>query len=180
MQKILLVMVFRNRSMALRPIHRIKHVFDSQFATAAGTAVNVALITTVDAPVLGTPDEVETGSKVNGIYLKVEVNATSSGALANFYMVVWKNPGGNLANIVPNTVGTNDNKRFAIHQEMVMLQKEPTADSLGGNPRTVFNGVIVIPRGYRRFGPNDLLTISVLSPGTSCDVCLQCHYKEFR
>ncbi len=173
-------MGFRNRSMALRPVHRIKHVFDSQFATAAGTAVNIALITAVDAPVLANADEVETGSKVNGIYLKLEVSATSSAALANYYMVVWKNPGANLANIVPNTVGTNDNKRFAIHQEMVMLQKEPTADSLGGNPRTIFNGVIVLPRGYRRFGPNDLLTISVLSPGVSTDSCLQCHYKEFR
>ncbi len=173
-------MGFRSRSSAIRPVHRIKHVVDTQFGAALGVAVNFALITTVDAPVLANTAEVETGSKVNGVYLKVEAYATTGGALSNLYMAVWKNPGGNLANVAPNTVGANDNKRFVIHQEMVMLQKEPTADSLGGNPRTLFNGVIVIPRGYRRFAPNDLLTISVLSPGVDVDVCLQCHYKEFR
>ncbi len=173
-------MGFRNRGMALRPVHRIKHVVDTQFAAALGVQVNFALITTVDAPVLANIAEVETGSKVNGIYLKVEAYATTGGALSNLYMTMWKNPGGNLANIVPNTVGSNDNKRFVIHQEMVMLQKKPTADSLGGNPRTVFNGVIAIPRGYRRMGPNDILTISILTPGVDADVCLQCHYKEFR
>ncbi len=165
---------------SIRPVHRLKHVVDTQFAAGLGVAVNFALITTVDAPVLANTAEVETGSKVNGIYLRVECYATTSAALSNVYMAVWKNVGGNLANVAPNTVGSNDNKRFVIHQEMVMLQKEPTADALGGNPRTLFNGVIVIPRGYRRFAPNDLLTLSVLAPGVDVDVCVQCHYKEFR
>ncbi len=43
---------------------------------------------------------------------------------------------------------------------MVMLQ-----GTNAGNPRTIFNGVIVIPRGYRRFGPNDELQLDLLSPG---------------
>ncbi len=166
--------------MALRPVHRIKHVVDSQFATAVGTPVNVTLIFSVDAPVLANTTEVETGSKVNGIYLKVEVSATTSAALANYYMIITKNPGNNITIPGANVVGADDNKRFVIHQEMVMLQKEPTADSLGGNPRTVFNGVIVLPRGYRRFGPGDTLVATFLSPGVTTDSCLQCHYKEFR
>ncbi len=168
-------MVFRNRGMALRPVHRIKHVVDSQFALTVGQEGDLNLIEAVDAPVLANTDEVETGSKVNGIYLKVEITATSSAALANAYLVVFKNPGGNIADLTPNTVGANDNKRFAIHQEMVMLQKQS-----GSNPRTLFNGVIAIPRGYRRFGPNDLLRMTVLAPGVTLDVCVQCHYKEFR
>ncbi len=165
----------RSRGNALRPIHRIKHVVDKQGATVAGTKVTEDLIVTKDAPVLANVAEVETGSKVNGIYLKVETYARSSAALANFYMAIMKNPGENLAAIVPNTVGSSDDKRFVIHQEMVMLQR--VAD---GNPRTVFNGVIAIPRGYRRFGPNDKLHLILLSPGVSTDYCFQCHYKEFR
>ena len=90
-------------------------------------------------------------------------------------MIVWKNPGTNLAVPAPNTVGSNDNKRFVIHQEMIMTQK---SDS--GNPRTLFNGVIAIPRGYRRMGPADKLIATFLSPGVNMDICLQCHYKEFR
>ncbi len=140
-----------------------------------GTPGVVKLIETVDAPVLANVTECETGSKVNGIYLKVEAYATSTAALANFYMAVFKNPGNNLTNPAANTVGSNDNKRFVIHQEMVMMEKNTT-----GNPRTVFNGVVVIPRGYRRNGPADQLKLILLSPGVSADFCVQCHYKEFR
>ncbi len=167
-------MVFR-RGSSIRPVHRIKHVVDSQFATVAGTPQATTLIKAVDAPVLANTTEVETGSKVNGIYLHVEVYATSTAALANAYLMVYKNPGNNLSFPNPNVVGSDDNKRFVIHQEMVMLEKNTT-----GNPRTIFNGVIVIPRGYRRFGPNDVLVSRVLTPGTSADWCLQTHYKEFR
>ncbi len=173
-------MPFRSRSMALRPVHRIKHVVDVQSATTVGTQVDVTLIFSVDAPVLANVTEVETDSKVDGIYLHLEAYATTGAALSNFYMIVTKNPGNNITIPVPNIVGTNDNKRFVIHQEMVMLQREPTADSSGGNPRTVFNGVIVLPRGYRRMGPGDTLVCSVISPGVTTDFCLQCHFKEFR
>ncbi len=176
LQKTHPVMVFRRRmSNALRPVHRIKHVIDNQFGVVIGTPTTVNLILAVDAPVLANVTEVETGSKVNGIYLKVEVNATTSAALSNAYMMVFKNPGGNLTFGNPNVIGADDNKRYVIHQEMVMLQQQD-----GSNPRTLFNGVIVIPRGYRRFGPNDILQIEVFSPGVTLNACLQAHYKEFR
>jgi len=165
-----------NRGMAIRPVHRIKHVFDSQGATAAGTAFVKSLIITVDAPVLANSNEVETGSKVNGIYLKVEVvNTGVAGVLANAYLTIAKNPGNNLTLPAANVVGTDDNKRYIIHQEMVMLQMVDNS-----NPRTLFNGVIAIPRGYRRNGPNDRLVCTVFSPGVELNICIQCHYKEFR
>ncbi len=168
-------MVFRNRSSSLRPVHRIKHVVDQQGGLVIGTVSDNVLIEAKDAPVLANVKEVETGSKVNGIYLKVEVSSVTAGAIANVYMSVYKNQGGNITAPTPNTVGSNDNKRFVIHQEMVMMEK-----AVNGNPRTLFNGVIVIPRGYRRFGPGDLLNVTFLAPGVTTDFCLQCHYKEFR
>ncbi len=133
------------------------------------------LITAVDAPVLANTSEVETGSKVNGIYLHVEVVATTSAALPNVYLAIAKNPGGNIVLPNPNTVGASDNKRFFIHQEMVMMQQQTNS-----NPRTIFNGVIAIPRGYRRFGPNDLLQLQIFAPGVNISYCIQCHYKEYR
>ncbi len=172
-------MVFRNRfrrgGMSLRPVNRIKHVVDVQAATTAGTGVNVTLANTTDTPVLSSPTDVETGSTINGIYLKVEVNATSSAALANVYMYVAKNPGNNLALPEPNAVGVSEVKRYVIHQEMVMMQQVTNS-----NPRTLFNGVIVIPRGYRRNAPDDDLFMRILSPGVNINFCVQCHYKEFR
>ncbi len=167
-----------NRGMAIRPVQRIKHVFDSQFGAALGVNVTRTLVQATDTPVLASPAQVITGAKVNGIYLKVEASTTSGTALANGYMYVWKNPGGNLNQPAANAVGIDDNKKYVIHQEMIMLQKFDA--DVAANPRVLFNGVIAIPRGYRRFGPNDELNVVVLFPGGNADVCLQCHYKEFR
>ncbi len=165
-----------NRGLNLRPVNRIKHVVDRQSAVIAGTEESTFLAVTKDNPALADTADVATGCTINAIYLKLEANSTTSGALANFYMIVFKNPGGSLgAGPAPNQVGADDNKRFVIHQEMIMFQQQNNS-----NPRTVFNGVIRIPRGYRRFGPNDLLTMRVLGPGTNVNYCVQCHYKEFR
>jgi len=161
--------------MGLRPINRIKHVVDKQNVTLAGVIDNTLLIDAKDAPVIGNTNEVVTGCTVNGIYLKVEAVATSSAVLPNFYMIVAKNPGNAVSIPNPNAVGSSINKKFVIHQEMIMLQKQT-----GSNPRTVFNGVIAIPRGYRRFAPSDNLVLRILTPGITSDYCLQCHYKEFR
>ncbi len=168
-------MVFRRRMQSLRPINRIKHVVDSQQAGTAGANVTVTLIKSVDTPVLANTNECVTGSKVNGIYLDVEAYGTSAGALSNLYLYIWKNPGGNLTRPGANSIGASDNKRYVIHQEMVMFQKVA-----GSNPRTVFKGVIAIPRGYRRNGPEDILELVLLAPGISFEVCVQAHYKEFR
>ncbi len=170
-------MVLRNRFSrnSLRPVNRIKHVIDTQASTTAGANLDIFLAVADDNPALATPTEVNTGATINGIYIHLETYAKTSAALSNAYMFVFKNPGGNLTPPGVNTVGTNDNKRFVIHQEMVMLQHVDNS-----NPRTVFNGVVVIPKGYRRMAPNDTILVRVNSPGTNNDWCLQAHYKEFR
>ncbi len=129
----------------------------------------------VDNPTQAVTNECAVGSTINGIYLNVEAYATTSGALANIYMMVVKNPGANLTFPGANVVGASDTKRFVIHQEMKMMEQ-----SVNGNPRTVFNGVIVIPRHLRRMSPGDTITMFNFAPGVDTSVCLQCHYKEFR
>ncbi len=159
----------------LRPVQRLKHVVDKQLALSLGVVTTETLINQDDTPTLAETKGVQQGSSVNAIYLKVEGYATSSGALSNCYMAVYKNPGGNLANIDPSIVGQNDNKRYVIHQEMIMFQKVTPS-----NPRTLFNGVIVLPRGMRRFSYGDVLSLGLKTPGVNADICFQCHYKEFR
>ncbi len=168
---------FRSRRQSLRPVNRIKHVVDIKSALAGGAGEFQVLVDTIDTPTLADTNGVETASTVNAIYLKVELTriGTTSDVLANAYMYVAKNPGGNLTLPEANVVGANDNKKYVIHQEMVMLQ-----GTNAGNPRTLFNGVIVIPRGYRRNGPQDQLILRVFTPGVSINYCVQCHYKEFR
>ncbi len=100
---------------------------------------------------------------------------TTSDVLANFYIHIAKNPGNNLTMPEANVVGASDNRKYIIHQEMVMLQ-----GTNAGNPRTVFKGVIVIPRGYRRNGIDDRLALRLFSPGVAVNYCFQAIYKEFR
>ncbi len=164
-------------NMAIRPVNRIKHVVDASATLTAGTQLNTELIKVVDAPVLANTTECETGSKVNGIYLRVEVasNETDAGAIPNVYLSIMKNPSNVVTVPSASGVGSSDNKRFVIHQEMVMLN-----NLAGGNPRVLFNGVIAIPRGYRRNGPDDRLLCCIKSTAVNIALCIQCHYKEFR
>ncbi len=165
--------------MSLRPVNRIKHVVDAQFATTGAANNDQTLILTTDTPTLAVTNSVETGSKVNAIYLHLEAVNTEAtqGVLPNAYMIIFKDPGGNLTPPTVNGVGASDNKKYVIHQEMVMYQPV-----VGGVPRSVFKGVIKIPKGYRRFGPNDSLQLIVFIPstGTTVNMCTQTHYKEFR
>ncbi len=167
-----------NRGMALRPVHRIKHVVDASATLAAATKLEVLLIRSVDAPVLATEEDCETGSKVNGIYLRVEVASNETedvGAIPNVYMAVMKKPANAVVSMNPNAVGASNLKKYVIHQEMVMIE-----NSKGGNSKTLFNGVIKIPRGYIRNGPADQLVLVMFSPAIDIVFCVQCHYKEFR
>ncbi len=167
---------YRSR-MALRPINRIKHVVDFSAALTGGTQLDDVIATTSDTPTLAAVKTVETGSKINGFYLRVEIasNETIAGAIPNCYLMIWKNPGGNITAPACNAVGANDNKRFVFHQEMIMFD-----GTKGRVPRTLFNGVIVVPKGMRRMAPNDVIQISVLSTTLDAHVCYQVHYKEFR
>lgn len=96
-------------------------------------------------------------------------------------MIIFKNPGGNLVNPFPANVGNNDNKKWVIHQEMIMITQN-SADA-GSFPRTMFQGVIKIPRGYRRVGTNDnlsaLFSLDIAETTGAVDLCVQCIYKEY-
>ncbi len=166
------------RGMALRPIQRIKHVIDLEGSVDDTPVINVDLIRASDAPTLGEVTKVITGSKVYGIYLHLEVSHTSGTGRPNIYMIIWKNPGFALSVPNPKAVGADDLKRFVIHQEMILM----SGDAGNGLPRPLFNGVIKIPKGMNRFGPDDRLSMALVTGtvGVNADWCAQCHYKEFR
>ncbi len=164
---------------SLRPINRVKHVFNFQQALPKGTQLPINFITSDDSPVLAQPAEVETASVCHAFYCTVEIvsKETSTTATPNIYLSWVKNPGNNLTFLDGNLTGTDDNKRYVFHQEMVMFN--PTA---GGVSRNLFKGVIKIPKSYKRNGPNDKTQLLMFIPSTGVDVniCGQFHYKEFR
>ncbi len=168
------------RSMSLRPIHRIKHIIDANGAVLGTTLVHVPIAVADDNPVLANVTECETGSKLNGFYIHIEVSHTSGVGRPMTYMILWKNPGANVSQtiMVPNAMGLRDSKNLVIHQEMLLM----SGDAGNGLPRPLFNGVIAIPKGMRRMAPGDqwLLTFMNGTATVDSDWCLQVHYKEFR
>ncbi len=173
------MVVFRRRSMGLHPVNRTKHVVDFQTAVPLDTIIELVLVDTVDAPTLAGTKQVAIGSKINAIFMTCECVAseTSTTATANFYFAFYKNPGTNFTFPKANAIGASDTKNHVIHQEMVMIN--PTD---GGNPRNIFKGVIVIPKGMRRNAPKDRWVVQLFIPstGVAALACLQAHYKEFR
>ncbi len=163
--------------MNLRPINRIKHVVDFEGALTTTQSV-IPIASATDTPTLAATASVETGCTINGIYLHVEVLHSSGTGRPNVYLGVFKSPGSNLTAPQADAVGSNDNKKYVIHQEMIMM----SGDAGNGLPRPLFNGVIVIPKHMRRFGPDDELAVFMKTKTASlqADMCGQCHYKEFR
>ncbi len=166
---------YRSRMAGIRPVNRIKHVIDAN-GVISTTQIVVDLVVASDTPTIGAITTCETGSKVNGIYLKVECTQAAGSSLSNVYLAVMKQPGSGVVPPQANAVGASVFKKFIIHQEMVML-----GDSVENMPRVIFNGVIKIPKGYQRNGPLDKIMVLLLA-GTSntYNFCLQAHYKEFR
>ncbi len=175
---VLETMVFRNRALRLRPVNSVKHVVDIQGGLVAGTQTAATLIESVDNPVVSNSTDVATASNVRAIFLNVQVAATGTAALANVYFYVAKNPSNQIATASfpnGNVVGVSDLKKLIIHQEMLMTEKNTTAIA-----RTMFRGVVMIPRHMQRMGQDDELQIFLFAPGVNFDFCVQCIYKEFR
>ncbi len=159
----------------LHPVNSKKHVIDNQGGLVAGTQAIVELVEGVDAPVLASTEQVAVGSYVRSMFLNVQVAATGTAALSNVYMIVYKNPSNGLTPPNANAVGASDVKKIVFHQEMIMTEKNTTAI-----PRTLFKGVLKLPRHMQRMGQDDSVLIALLAPGVNYDYCIQCIYKEIR
>ncbi len=169
----------RSRRMYLRPVNTLKHIVDNQGGLVVDTQAIVPLVFGADNPGTGSnPEQVTIGSHVKSIFLNVQVAATSTASIANVYMIVYGNPGNNIpAADIPdgNKTGISDFKKQIFHTEMIMTEKNTTAI-----PRTLFKGVLKIPRKFNRISAADRIDISLYAPGVTYDYCLTCIYKEIR
>ncbi len=164
----------RNR---LRPIDSRKHVIDNQGGLPIATKTDVPIAVAVDSPVLANTTECRTGCKITSLFLNIIVAATSTAALANAYMMIYKNPGTNIfiaQRPNANSVGASNFKKQVFHQEMVMTEKNTTAI-----PSTLFKGVLKVPRHFQRMGYDDRIEVQLFSPGVTFDYCVQAIYKDY-
>lgn len=177
-------MSMRRRALRLRPVNSLKHIVETNGIVSGASASTTDVINTKTDPdtAVGT-NQVNVGSTVHAIYLRVEVvGATSAGGVDNIYMGVFKNPGALLSAPPMDNVGATDRRKFMIHQEMIMLTPRNLSTE-PGFPRTMFKGVIVIPKGYKRNGIEDKLQVILQHRSgestQATNFCIECIYKEF-
>ncbi len=171
------------QGMGLRPVQSLKHVVETNGTVSAALISVTDVINTISNPVDTVTNACAVGSTVHAIYLRVEVVGTiAAGGVDNIYMGVYKNPANAIAAPNLDAVGTTEKRKFFIHQDMIMLAPFVT----GGTqfPRTLFKGVLKIPRGYKRNGVDDKLQV-LLQHRTgeatqTTRFCIECIYKEFR
>ncbi len=175
------------RALAYRPINSLKHVVDTSGVVIGGAQSVTDIAVQHDDPLTSVSNRITTGGVVKSIYLRVEVaGAIAYAGVPRVYMFVFKNPGSEVSVPPVDAVGIDKARKFVIHQEMQMQAQQTTSGAGGGDgtfPRTLFKGVILIPRKYQRFGDGDKLQF-VIGNDTgestgSTQWCLQCIYKEF-
>ncbi len=178
-------MVFRR---SLHPINRTKNIAETSGILAATTNTSLfQIVNAVDAPVLSQNNEVQRSSTINGVFLSIFFIAEGGEVANEVPLVDWyiiKDPGGNMVAAgftasglpTPGATGTHENKRFIIHTEKGLTGGGDA--SLTGIPM-VFKGVVVIPKGMRRFNMGDRLII-VGRANFATKFCIQSIYKWYR
>jgi len=174
------------RALRLRPVDSLKHIVETNGSITAAAQSITDVINTNRNPDPGTnPADCNIGSTVGSIYLRVEVvSIIGAGGVDNIYMAVVKNNGGNTTFPVVDQLGISDKRKFVIHQEMMMTGQAGGNPGSANIPRTLFKGVIRIPRAYKRNGVEDKLQV-LLQHRTGeatqkSNFCIECIYKEFR
>ncbi len=172
-------------NLRLRPVQSLKHIVETNGSITGAGASITDVINTIRNPDEAQSNQVEIGSTVSAIYLRVEVvSIIGAGGVDNIYMGVFKNPGNLLTQPSMDNVGVTDRRKYMIHQEMTMTGQTGGNPGSSNIPRTMFKGVIRIPKGYKRNGVEDRLQI-ILQHRTGevtqkTNFCIECIYKEFR
>ncbi len=178
---------FRNRKMgralALRPVNSIKHVVDTNGGITGSTNSVNDIMRAIDDPEFNVfPNQIHTGAVMTWFFLNVQViQQVVAGGVDNIYLAIYKNIGNNtLFTGGLDAIGVSDLRRYVIHQEMVMTGSTFSINS--PVPKTLFKGVIRIPKSLQRFGIQDRLQV-IIGHRTGevtqqSRFCLQCIYKE--
>lgn len=141
----------RNRTgFGLRPVNSTKNVVNDTYSITSATSVKQIVIAK-DSALLTQSTDVERSCTIKAIWVELDVCGTgTSGTNNHFTGYLIKNPGNNLTNPAPQSVGSSNEKKFVFRMfsQMVML----TSD---GAPNFRFAGWVRIPKHYQRFGADD-------------------------
>ncbi len=145
----------RRRSYGPRPIiTSIKNqVIGSVGATGTKTVLTIAKAVTAPSPTVSS--DVSHGCIIKAIWLEINgCGLGGTGILNNMNIYLIKNPGNNLTQPDPISVGTSNEKKFVFREWMFMIMRNQD-----GNTPFHWEGWLKIPRRYHRMGTDDTIQI---------------------
>ncbi len=164
-------MVFRRRN--LQPIKTDKHeITFSHLGTDFGTGtIIVPLVIGVPSADKNTATECEIGSRVNAIYVEMNIAAET---VTNAKILHWSIQGGPEGTTLENpSLYYQGNRAAIIKRGMEMLPKD-----VGTVYKRVF--LVIIPKKFRRITENGFISLLFRGSSTeSLNVCGIAIYKEF-
>ncbi len=168
---------FGRRRSGFNVVKSIKNVRSVVTAAAVGTTTATNIMVAVNAPDNTVQTEVQHGCKVFRIYVDFTIEATAEVAVgtsnfADCYIIV--NPGANLTNPDPGSVGTSNEKKFVIR----MWKGFIGARTQGANLLR-FRGWVRVPKIYQRIATDTTVQFVFRSEGVACRACTLFIYKWF-
>ncbi len=167
---------FRRRrgAMSLNVVNSIKNEVNSVQAVVASTNLVFVIAQAADVHDTAVSTSVRNGSMIKAIWVELWYYGLSAGNTNDIFdAYIIKNPGNNLTNPNPGTVGTSNEKKFVIKEWKGLAGNK----SLGGTPYQ-FRGWLRLPRRYWRMGTDDVWFLVVRSPTTG-QMCTKFIYKWF-
>ncbi len=155
------------------PIHSEKHYVQTSLSTvAAGTILNIPLISGVTVADKDTANEVVEGSVVKAVFLEYWLRASAAEGAVLVSLV--KNPEfGSMTFVEHVALNAYTNKKNVLYHTQGLTNDD------GADAIPFVRGWFKIPKGKQRFGLGDLLQLAISAQALAVDVCGFCVYKEY-
>ncbi len=156
-------------------INSIKNVVDSTIST--GTATQTVIIAkAVNSPASTTSTDVSNGCIIKAIWCNIDVcGLAATGVLQRTALYIAKNPGDNLTEPAPFSVGTSNEKKFVFKQWQAMTMRNQD-----GNVPYHWEGWLKVPKRYQRMGTDDTMNITMATSTAAGHFSGQFIYKWYR
>ncbi len=167
----------RSRRSGFTVVKSIKNVRSIVSAATVSTTTALDIYKAVNAPDNTVQTEVQHGCKVFRIWVDFTIEASAEVAIgtsnfADCYIII--NPGANLTNPAPGSVGTSNEKKFVIRMWKGFIgARTQGADLLR------FRGWIKIPKIYQRVATDTVCQFVFRSEGVASRACTLFIYKWF-
>lgn len=154
----------------------IKNVANARVGITAATSSNI-FAKAVTSPSPTVQSDVSHGCIIKAVWMSLDFcGLAASGVLNVIYAYIIKNPGNNLTNPAPISVGTSNEKKYVFRQWTAMSMRNQE-----GNPPYHWEGWIRIPKRYQRMGTDDTLQIVfATSAAGSGHASFEAIYKWYR